>query len=275
MSQDPSNAAPDVRVLRDGPILRVTLNRPDKRNALSRGMVRTLIDSLIDAVNGDEVRVIVLTAAGDHFCSGVDLTEANAPGPDGKPQKPRIGHLQRGMQYGAHYLIKVMFELQLPIVAGVRGWAAGIGNSLALASDHVIAAHGAKFWTPFVTKGFTPDSGSTWLLPRLVGLSRAKEMIMRGRPIEAAQAASWGLINEVVEDAGLDAAVDAVASEYARAATFAVGYAKVLTHKALEAELDAALRAEAMGEELSLRGDDFKEGLKAFRERRDPNYQGR
>jgi 2-(1,2-epoxy-1,2-dihydrophenyl)acetyl-CoA isomerase len=161
------------------------------------------------------------------------------------------------------------------VVTAVRGWAAGLGNTLAIAGDYVIASETARFWTPFVKRGFTPDSGSTYLLPRLIGPVRAKQMLMLGRPVDGATAAEWGLVAEVVPDAELDERFESMVAEFAAAATVAVGLAKHLVHRNLELDLDHALANEGLMEEISLRSDDFKEGIKAFAERRDAGFTGR
>ena len=172
-------------------------------------------------------------------------------------------------------MIRTLFEAEIPIVTGVQGFAAGIGNSLALSGDHVVATRSARFWVPFVARGFTPDSGSTYLLPRLVGMARAKEMILRGKQVDGERAERWGLVNEVVDDDALDDAVEAVVAEFASAATVSVGLAKQLLFRNLSGDLNGALEQEGLAEELAVRSDDFKEGMRAFVQRRDPDYQGR
>ena len=172
-------------------------------------------------------------------------------------------------------MIRALHDAQLPVVAGVSGWAAGVGNTLALSADVVIADETAKFWVPFVGKGFSPDSANTYLLPRLIGLARAKEMIMRAKPVTAAVALQWGMISEVVPVGALDAAVDAVAIEFAAAATLSVGLAKTLIHRNLDHDLANAVQNEAIYEELAVRSDDFKEGMRAFMQKRSPDYTGR
>jgi 2-(1,2-epoxy-1,2-dihydrophenyl)acetyl-CoA isomerase len=266
-------SVPGLDVVDDGPIRRVTLNRPDKRNAMTIAMFDGLTRVVEDAVLRDETRVIVLRGAGEHFCSGVELGAPSAG--DDQPAKPRTGHLQRTFRYSAHRMVHTLFEAEVPIVTGVRGWAAGIGNVIALSGDHVVAGRSAQFWVPFVTRGFTPDSGTTFLLPRLVGVARAKEMILRGKPVDGERAADWGLVNEVVDDDEVDAAVEEVAQEFAHAATLAVGLAKQLVYRNLGSDLAGALEQEALTEELAVRSDDFKEGMRAFAQRRDPDYQGR
>jgi 2-(1,2-epoxy-1,2-dihydrophenyl)acetyl-CoA isomerase len=179
------------------------------------------------------------------------------------------------MAYESHAMIRAFDILQVPVVAAVRGWAAGIGNALALSADVVIVDSSARFWVPMVTRGFTPDSGNTWLLPRLVGLARAKHMLLRGKPVDGPTAAAWGLVAECVEPDELDLAVAAVVDELSAAATIAVGLARTLIHRNLEVDFQAALQNEAIYEELAIRTDDFKEGIRAFGEKRAPEYKGR
>lgn len=267
----------ELMVERDGPILTLTLNRPARKNALTGSMIRGIIEAVEGAGVDDATRVIVLRANGPDFCSGIDLVQSNRQGADGatRPAKPRTGHLQRGFLVGPHRMIQVLDAVQLPVISEVRGWAAGIGNMLALSADVVIAADSAKFWVPFVTKGFTPDSGNSWLLPRLVGIARAKEMVLRGKPIDGSRAAEWGLISECVPDSELSPTVDAVVRELAALPTVAYGLAKTVLHRNLDVSLGAGLQNEGIYEELAVRSDDFKEGMRAFAEKRGPDYSGR
>jgi len=277
VTERPDDGA-DLLVTRDGPVLAITLNRPAVKNALSVEMVYGIIAAVESASVDDVTRVIVIRASGPDFCSGIDLVQSNrrdrGPAPSTGRVKPRTGHLQRGFRLGAHRMIEALDGVQLPVVAGVRGWAAGVGNMLALSADVVVATPSAKFWVPFVTKGLTPDSGNTWLLPRLVGLSRAKEMVLRGKPVPGEKAAAWGLVSECVAEEGLDRAVDAIAAELAQAATVAIGLGKTLLHRNLEVGLAAALQNEGIYEELAVRSNDFKEGMRAFSENRAPFYSG-
>jgi 2-(1,2-epoxy-1,2-dihydrophenyl)acetyl-CoA isomerase len=238
-----------------------------------------MIDIITGAVRAasldDDTRVVVLRTAADDFCSGIDLVQSNEPRAADAPRaRPRTGHLQRRLGSSAHEMILTLAAAQVPIVAGVRGWAAGVGNMLALSADVTIAAPSAKFWVPFVTKGFTPDSGNTWLLPRLVGLARAKEMVLQGKPVDGERAASWGLVSRCVAETDLDAAVEETAAEFAAGATVSVGLARALLHQNLAATLPEALQNEAIHEELAVRSDDFKEGMKAFAQKRPPEYTG-
>ena len=163
----------------------------------------------------------------------------------------------------------------LPVVCAVRGWAAGLGCQLALVADVTVAADDARFWEPFLQRGFTPDSGATWLLPRLVGVARAKELLLLGRRLTGAEAAEWGLVHRAVPETDLDATAEELVSRLASGPTVAIGLTKRALHRALEGSLSEALEAEANALELSSRSPDFKEGLAAFRESRPPDFTGR
>lgn len=269
---------PPVLVTAEDGVLTLTLNRPERKNALTASMIRSIIEQLELAAVDDTTRAVVIKAEGPDFCSGIDLVESNRPdrgstSPGGRG-RPRVGHLQRGFPLGAHRMIQAISSVQLPVVAGVRGWAAGVGNALALSADFTIAGSSAKFWVPFATKGFTPDSGNSWLVPHMVGIARAKEMLMRGRPIDGKTAEAWGLVSRCVDDEDLDSAVDEIAAELAQMPTVAVGLTKSLLHGNLETGFTAALQSEGIYEELAVRSDDFKEGMRAFAEKRDPKYTG-
>ena len=264
-----------VEVIDEGAVRRITLDRAEKRNAMTVAMFDTVTHAVEDAVADDAIRVVVLRGRGDHFCSGAEIGTESADAGSERPAKPRSGHLQRSLRSSPHRMIRTLFEAEIPIVTGVQGYAAGIGNALALSGDHVVAARSAQFWVPFVGRGFTPDSGTTFLLPRLIGVARAKEMILRGKRVDGTTAAEWGLVSQVVDDDALNDAVEEVVEEFARAATVAVSLAKQLVHRNLTSDLGEALEREGMAEELAVRSDDFKEGMRAFAQRRDPDYSGR
>ena len=267
----------EVTVVDDGAVRRITLTRADKRNAMTVAMFDTVADAVEGAVADDAVRVVVIRGDGNHFCSGAEIGTGGArdEATGERPPKPRTGHLQRSLRASPHRMIRTLFEAEIPIVTGVQGYAAGIGNALALSGDHVVAARSARFWVPFVARGFTPDSGSTFLLPRLIGVARAKEMILRGKQVGGALAAEWGLVSQVVDDDALDDAVESVVQEFAHGPTVAISLAKQLVYRNLTGDLADALEREGLTEELAVRSDDFKEGMRAFAQRRDPDYSGR
>jgi 2-(1,2-epoxy-1,2-dihydrophenyl)acetyl-CoA isomerase len=258
--------------LTDG-VLRLGLDRPEKRNALTDDVVAGLIEH-VDAAGRDEsVRVIVLTGEGEHFCSGFDIVARNAGGSG--EQRPRVGSIQRRLPSQAHRLIPLLATVQTPVVCRVQGWAAGIGLHLALAADVAVAADDARLWEPFSERGFTPDSGGTWLLPRRVGEVRAREMLLLGRAVSGAEAAEWGLVHRAVPAADLDAAVAEVVARFAEAPTVAAGLTKWLLHAGATSSLEDHLQHEAFAMELSSRSEDFREGLAAFKEKRPPDFKGR
>lgn len=259
-----------IVIAADDGLLRITIDRPARKGALDPTAVRALVEAVEAAATDDTLRAILVASAGEDFCSGADWVASNAGA-----EKPRPGNLQRRTALQAHRLIAVLMEVQLPVVCAVRGWAAGLGCQIALASDFVVAADSSRFWLPFTTRGFTPDSGATWLLPRLIGVARAKEMLLLGRPVDAPDAAAWGMIHRSVADDDLDAAVDDLVGELIAGPTVALGLTKRSLHAGLDGGIVEAMEAEAMALELSSRTKDFREGLAAFTERRDPRFTGR
>jgi 2-(1,2-epoxy-1,2-dihydrophenyl)acetyl-CoA isomerase len=272
VSQDVDTGAADgsVTTSRDGAILRVTLDRPSARNSLSQSMIETFVGALTDAATDDALRAIHIRGAGDHFCAGADWVATNSGG-----ERPRTGDLVRRVPQAAHRVIELIQSIQLPVVCSIRGWAVGLGCNLALAADFTVAATDALFWEPFVTRGFSPDSGSTWLLPRLVGLARAKQMLLLGDKVNATDAAQWGLIHRTVSPAELPEATEELLARLSTGPTVAIGLAKQALHYGQHATLNQSMTQELFNLELSCRTGDFKEGLAAFRQRRAPEFRGR
>jgi 2-(1,2-epoxy-1,2-dihydrophenyl)acetyl-CoA isomerase len=260
---------PVLTTVEDG-VLRIVLNRPERRNSLDGVAVRAVVTALEAAATDDALRAIVLTGAGEHFCSGADWVASNAAG-----ERPRTGSLQRRTPLQAHRIVQLLLEIQVPVVCVVRGWAAGLGFQLALAADFAIASQDARFWEPFIDRGFSPDSGATWLLPRLVGLARARDLLLLGRKLTGAEAAAWGLIHASVPEDALEAEAARVVGQLAAGPTVAIGLAKRCLARNLEESLAHALDNESLALELSSRTADFREGLAAFAERRAPRFTGR
>jgi 2-(1,2-epoxy-1,2-dihydrophenyl)acetyl-CoA isomerase len=253
-------------------VLTLRLDRPEKRNAIDDEMMRALVDEFDTASTDDHVRVIVLEGAGDHFCGGADIVARNTSVAGGRR---RAGSIQRRLPTQAHRLIPQICSIQVPVVAKVRGWAAGIGFQLAMAADFAIAARDARFWQPFGERGFTPDSGATWLLPRRVGDVRARELLLLGRALSGEDADAWGVIHRAVATDALDEAVDEVVTRLASGPTVALGLTKWLLHASAGISLEEHLANEAFAMELSARTEDFREGLAAFGEKRAPRFEGR
>jgi 2-(1,2-epoxy-1,2-dihydrophenyl)acetyl-CoA isomerase len=261
-----------VRVASAEGILRLHLDKPEKRNALDDDMVATLIDEVDRAGRDEAVRCILVTAEGDHFCSGFDLVGRNA---EDRAQRPRVGAIQRRLPSEAHRLIPVLCTTQVPVVVAARGWVAGIGLHVAAAADFLVLADDARVWEPFSQRGFTPDSGGTWLLPRVVGLQHARELLLLGTAIDGRTAVEWGLGHRAVAAGEVDATAEALARQLADGPTVTLGLTKWLLHTSGDHTLEQHLRDEAFAVELSSRSDDFKEGIQAFVEKRDPRFTGR
>ena len=264
-------AVPGLLIDHDEQVLRLTFDLAERRNALNDEVLAATIAAIDSAGRDEDVRVIVLTGSGKDFCSGFDIVSRNAAG----GPRPRVGSIQRRLPSQAHHLIPLMLRTQVPIVSVVRGWAAGIGLNLAFASDFTVAADDARFWAPFVGRGFTPDSGATWMLPRRIGEVRARDMVLLGRVVSGAEAAEWGMVHAAVPEAELAATADQLVATLAGSATVALGLAKWLMNTGRGKALDDQLHDEAFSMELSSRSEDFKEGLAAFKEKRPPEYEGR
>jgi len=255
---------------RGGGVLKITLNRPDKLNAFTDTMLDELIEAFKRADDDSSVRVVVLTGAGRGFCPGQDLASAVERGA-GSGNFSYSDHLR------AHYnpLILGMRTLTKPIIAAINGVAAGAGMSLALACDYRIAAEGAAFIQAFVKVGLIPDSGSTWMLPRLIGRTRALDMMLSGRKVSAQEALEMGLVNVVVPNEQLMDTVNQVAGEFANAPTKTIGYIKQAVEFASHSTLEDALNKEAELQDMAASTADHSEGITAFVEKRPAQFNGK
>lgn len=247
------------------PVTAITLNRPERLNAMPPEMAVELRDVLAEP--GD-TRAFLITGEGRAFCSGADLAAKR----DRPVSGGRGAYDSLGMSYNP--LMVQMAQCEVPIVAAVNGPAAGIGCSVALAADFVIAGSSAYFLQAFVNIGLVPDGGASWMLPRLVGKARATEMMMLGEKIEAGKAERWGLIHKAVADGILMDEARALAARLANGPTLALGQMRANIMHALQHDLPSALHQEAIGQRRAGDSNDAVEGGMAFLQKRKPAFKG-
>lgn len=257
-----------ILVKRDEGVVSVTLNRPERKNAANGLMWTELRDTFVEVAHNREDRVLVITGAGDAFCSGADISDPK--GVSGDPEDP---HLVR-MRFLGEVALS-LHDLLKPTIAKVRGIAAGAGLSLALGCDLVVASDNARFSEIFARRGLSVDGGSSWLLPRRVGLHKAKELAYFAEIISAEQAASMGLVNRVVPDAELDRFVDDWARRLAQGPPIALSMTKKLLDNGLNVSMAQALEDEALSQTVNFFTEDTAEAMRAFAEKREPRFKGR
>ncbi|MFI5524057.1 enoyl-CoA hydratase/isomerase family protein [Streptomyces platensis] len=247
----------------------LTLNRPDVMNAVTWDQRERLIGRLADASADPDVRAVVLTATGKGFCAGADLRGA-------PPAGERVaGDVARMIRNGAQRLITAVLDCEKPVIAAVNGTAAGLGAHLALACDLVLAAESARFIEVFVRRGLVPDGGGAYLLPRLIGPQRAKELLFFGDALSAAEAERLGLVNRVVPDGELAKTAREWAERLAAGPTRALALTKQLVNASLDTDRNTAFAAEATAQEINMTTADAQEGVASFVARRRPEFRGR
>jgi 2-(1,2-epoxy-1,2-dihydrophenyl)acetyl-CoA isomerase len=255
-----------LRVTRHDGVVGVTFNRPELLNAIDEQTVVELYDVLDRLPDDRDARVLLLRGAGRAFSSGGDLSSGDmAPGSD----------LGRFVESHFNPVLEKLYDLPLPVVSAVHGPAVGVGCSLALAADIVLATPSAYFLLAFVRVGLTPDLGATWLIPRHVGRARALGMLLLGERIIAQRAADWGLIWDCVAEEGFEAEIARITDQLAKGPTMAYAMIRRGMREALETGLTEALRRERLNQRLAGQSSDFLEGVTAFAEKRAPRFQGK
>ena len=250
----------------------ITLNRPERKNAIDDEMRGALLAHLTAVGEEPSIRAAVLTGAGDGFCPGADLWAGTGRASE---DPPHPGMPRRKMKQNSQRLIRTLLELEKPIIAAVNGVAAGMGAHLAFACDLVVAAEEARFIEVFARRGLAVDAGGAFLLTRLLGLQKAKELVFFGDALSAAEALRIGLVNRVVPRTELAAAAREWGERLAAGPTFALGLSKRLLNRALDGDLETCLEEEAFAQTLVAASEDAKEGVAAFAERRPPRFTGR
>jgi 2-(1,2-epoxy-1,2-dihydrophenyl)acetyl-CoA isomerase len=258
----------------------ITLNRPDAGNAMTAAM-RNQISDWLEAMSADlNVRAVVITAKGEKgFCTGADLRGGGGPAtgapakPEGAPERA-VGDAARMIRTGWQRLIGAVLDCEKPVIAGVNATAAGGGCNLVLACDLVVMAEEARLIEVFIRRGIIPDAGGTYLLPRLVGPQRAKELMFFGDDISSADAERLGLANRVVPRAELEKTVTEWAERLASLPTKAIGLTKMLINRSFESSRQTSFAEEAWAQELVTGTEDSREGMLSFAERRPPQFKG-
>ncbi len=253
----------------EGGVARLTLNRPDRLNSFTVQMHADVADALSKVESDASIRVLLLTGAGRGFCAGQDLSDrAVAPGADGVD-------LGESLENRYNPLVRRIIALQKPVICAVNGVAAGAGANIAFAADIVLAAKSAKFIQSFSNIGLVPDSGGTWILPRLAGHARALGLALTGEPLLAEKAEEWGLIWRAVDDGDLAAEAGKLAAKLASGPTKGLAAIKLAMRKGWLATLDEQLDLERDLQRELGRSSDYKEGVAAFGEKRPPKFTGR
>jgi 2-(1,2-epoxy-1,2-dihydrophenyl)acetyl-CoA isomerase len=255
-------------VERQGGVVTVTMNRPERKNAANAVMLSELPDIFEEVERNPADRVMVLTGAGGAFCSGADLGDPNGPATDasqsGLARMRRLGDVALAL----HRITK-------PTIAKVDGFAVGAGLSLALGCDLIVCSDAAKLSLIFSRRGLSLDNGASWLLPRLVGMARAKEMALFGGMWSGQEALDLGLVNRVIPVGELDAFVDGWATTLAAGPPLALSMTKTLLHASSQASMEQAVEDEARCQSLNFSTHDTAEALAAFAQKRDPVFTGR
>ena len=255
-----------LKVQNENGVYTISLNRPEVYNALNDEITYELQDAFKAVSKDDKVRVVVLTGEGKAFCSGQDLKSSG-----GQEKRSFLDSLHK--RYNP--IIRAMRNLPKPIVCRLNGVAAGAGCSIALACDIIVAAEEATLIEVFINIGLVPDSGSSYFLPRAIGMVKAFELCSMGTRVKAKEAVDMGLVNKVVPIDQLDAAVKEYVDYYAKAPTKSIGLIKKMLNKSATATLDDMLEYEAYAQEIAGSSDDYKEGVSAFLEKRKPGFKGK
>jgi 2-(1,2-epoxy-1,2-dihydrophenyl)acetyl-CoA isomerase len=255
----------NVKLEKDGTIAVLTLDRPDRLNAMNDPMWETLHEHLGRIATDDEIRAVILTGAGRAFCSGGDVSAM---------QKSDLvsGRARSKLR---HRAVLALYNLEKPVIAAVRGAVYGIGNALALACDLVVASDTARFSMAFKKVGVVPDGGAVFFLTQYLGIAQAKDLVYTARVVSAEEALKLGLVVRVVPDQELEAHARALAEELAGSATYALALAKKMFHGMYVPTLEQLLEMETLASGLVRLTQDHKEGVEAFKDKRPPKFLGR
>lgn len=255
----------DILCEEDQGIFRIVFNRPESMNSFTNSLTDEFLNALEYAAKKQDVKVIIIAGSGRAFSAGGDIKYL-AAGLDvlsGRDYVEKIGGI-----------VKLISDMEKPVIAEVNGFAVGSGCNVALACDIVIASDKARFGQGFLQIGFAPDGGGSYLLPRLVGLRKAKELVLTGKMLDAEEAEKIGLINKVVKPEELETTVKEMAVQFANGPTRAIGFSKLLLNRSSALDLNDALASEAYIQAICMQTNDHKEGIQAFLAKRPPVFTG-
>lgn len=255
-------------------IAKVTLNRPERLNALAPEVADDLVSAITDVSKDDSVGVVIFTGAGRAFCSGGDIKTLAGGEEKSAYSSEAIEEIRRGFEPAQAVILGIQ-RMEKPTIAMVNGAATGAGMDIAFACDMRIGGPATRFASSYIKIGLFPGWGGTWLLPRVIGLAKAAEMVMTGDAIEAEEALRIGALNKLVPAEQLETAVMELAKRLAAGPPIALRLAKLNLYKGLEIDLETAMKFAAASETITLSSQDHREGAQAFREKRSPKYTGR
>lgn len=260
-----SEAFENILVEKKNGVCTITLNQPKTLNALNMVMREEVYIALTELANDAEVKVIVLTGAGKSFCSGGDIGTMGEFKPN--QGRKRLQAIQR--------ITRAIWTMDKPIIAAVNGYCTGAGMNIALSCDYIVADEAAKFCQAFTKIGLVPDLGGFYLLPRRVGLQRAKELVLLATMIDVNTAYEYGIVNKIVPNEKLLEEAYIVADKLAKGPSLAYALAKTLLNKSLDTDFEHALSDEAFAQDMCMMTEDFQEGIAAFKEKRKPEFKGK
>ncbi|MBL0716306.1 MAG: enoyl-CoA hydratase/isomerase family protein, partial [Desulfosarcina sp.] len=265
-----------IVLAKEGHLATLTLNRPDKSNAINRKMMEELVEAIENVAKDDEVRALVLTGAGKHFCAGADFDIMPGGGDAAKLKELGVEALRRSFLFkAAKKIILGLQQMEKPTIAMINGACVGAGFDLALACDLKIASENAKFMCGFVKLGLFPGFGAAWLYPRAMGLSKALEMLFTGDMLTAVEANEIGMINTISSPEALNEVTVAIAQKIVNGPPVAIRLMKMQVYNGLLTDLNTALDEAAVCESITLASNDHREGVAAFREKRAPLFEGK
>ncbi|MBQ5951686.1 MAG: enoyl-CoA hydratase [Lachnospiraceae bacterium] len=245
----------------------ITLNRPKSLNAITDPMRHALLDLVRRIATDDAVRAVIITGAGRAFCAGGDVKQMSSA---------RSGfEISKRMKSFMHNVVKTIWSMEKPVIAAVNGYAVGAGANLALSCDFVITSETAKFNQTFVNIGLAPDTGGLYFLPKLVGLPKAKELMLLGKPIDGVEAARIGMVYKAVPQEEVMNEAMALATRFTEMAPKAIGYTKLMLNRSMDMNFEQTLDLEVAMQASLIMSEDHREGARAFAEKRKPVFQGK